>query len=285
MRPGRASLPRSLALGAALTLGVAASPSPGDGQRAYDRGDFAEALRLWLPRAEGGNPEVQVAIGDLYDTGRGVPQDAASAYQWYSRAARNGSAEAELNVAIMLDSGRGVAADAAQSALWYARAAARGNHRAQYNLASLYVSGSGVPRNLAAAEALYGAAAFGGLAAAASRVHAGEPPLPALGTGDTPLTPAVPVAPAGAVSAENATELVWLAPEQPVRVQYFVEIVEIADRNWRPVFRATVETPLARATFPAEPRATYAWRVYTTARDTSHYAASPWTTFRIETPG
>ncbi len=279
---------RICALVAAIASCSPAAAAPADplndGQRAFDRGDFAEAQRQWLPRAEAGDPQAQLEIGALYDFGRGVPQDAATAFAWYMRAARAGLAEAEINVAVMLDSGRGVAHDTAQAALWYARAALRGSHRAEYNLAGLYATGEGVPRDLGAAIALYRAAASGGLAAASARLKTLEPIAPAAEVASGPLIAATPVAPSGDVTAANAAEIVWSAPEQAVPVLYFVEVVAMDADSWHDAFTAYTDKPAVLAELKPGPT-TYAWRVYTVARNTLHYAASPWTAFRFQSDG
>jgi len=44
---------------------------------AYQRGDYATAVRLWRPPAEQGNAEAQYNLGVMYAEGDGVPQDYA----------------------------------------------------------------------------------------------------------------------------------------------------------------------------------------------------------------
>ena len=138
------------------------------GQSAYAAGRFIDALRMWRPLADSGDPRAAFGLGLLYDLGEGVGQDAAAAYVWYRRAAEAGFVLAEFNIAVMCDSGLGTAHNPPEAALWYASAAAHGNARAEYNLAQLYRAGEGVPRNLEMAEAWYTAAAAHGLAAAAA---------------------------------------------------------------------------------------------------------------------
>ena len=45
------------------------------GVDAYDRGDYATALREWKPLAEQGNAPAQFNLGLMYDKGLGVPQE------------------------------------------------------------------------------------------------------------------------------------------------------------------------------------------------------------------
>jgi TPR repeat protein len=60
------------------------------GMDAYNRGDYATALREWRPLAEQGQTEAQHNLGELYAEGKGVPQDYVQAHMWYNLAAANG---------------------------------------------------------------------------------------------------------------------------------------------------------------------------------------------------
>ena len=42
---------------------------------AYDRADIKQALRIWQPTAEGGDPEAMTNVGEIYERGMGVPPD------------------------------------------------------------------------------------------------------------------------------------------------------------------------------------------------------------------
>ena len=53
------------------------------GMDAYNRGDFATALREWRPLAEQGDAKAQFSFGLLYENGDGVPRDYTKARQWY----------------------------------------------------------------------------------------------------------------------------------------------------------------------------------------------------------
>jgi len=75
----------------ALALfGVAAAGQFEDGGAAYQRGDYATAMRLWLPLADKGNAFAQYAIGAMYKLGQGVPRDNAQAALWCRKAADQG---------------------------------------------------------------------------------------------------------------------------------------------------------------------------------------------------
>ncbi len=89
---------------AALAVGLA-MPAWGQdfdaGLAAYERGDYAAALKEWKPLAEQGYAAAQFNLGAMYDNGQGVPQDDAQAVQWYRLAAEQGMAEAQNNLGVM----------------------------------------------------------------------------------------------------------------------------------------------------------------------------------------
>ncbi len=88
------------------------------GYEAYNRGDYATALRLWRPLAEQGNALAQFSLGFMYDNGEGVPQNDAEAVKWYRRAADQGDASAQLNLGVMYYAGEGVWANYVESYKW-----------------------------------------------------------------------------------------------------------------------------------------------------------------------
>lgn len=59
------------------------SPEIVRGLEAYNRKDFEDAYRIWLPLAEAGNAEAQFRVGFLFNLGEGVDQDFAESKYWY----------------------------------------------------------------------------------------------------------------------------------------------------------------------------------------------------------
>jgi hypothetical protein len=113
-------------LGIALPLWLAVGPGwTGfqEGADAYQRRDYATALRAWLPLAQQGHATAQFNLGVLYERGRGVPQDYARAVQWYRQAAAQGHATAQFNLGILYGKGQGVPQDHVQAYLWFTLAA------------------------------------------------------------------------------------------------------------------------------------------------------------------
>lgn len=76
--------------------------------------DFLAALKIWMPVAQAGVADAQVAVGEIHDRMGGF----------------------------------------AQARLWYEKAAIQGNPRAKVNLASMHERGAGMPRDVAQAQIL-----------------------------------------------------------------------------------------------------------------------------------
>jgi hypothetical protein len=122
------------------------------GLKAYQREDYATALKELWPLAEQGDAGAQFMLGGMYLHGRGVPQDYASAVKWYHRAAVQGQAEAQYILGTMYADGEGVPQDYASAVKWYHRAAVQGQAEAQYILGTMYADGEGVPQDFVLAH-------------------------------------------------------------------------------------------------------------------------------------
>jgi uncharacterized protein len=129
-----------------LAAPVAAGPNQ-DAMAAYERGDYATALRLLHPLADQGDAQAQYNLGTLYDNGQGVAQNDAEAMKWYRKAADQGDDRGQNNLATMYVKGQGVPQNYAEAMTWYRKAADQGNTRAQQNLGFMYANGQGVPKN------------------------------------------------------------------------------------------------------------------------------------------
>ena len=66
----------------------------GDAEAAYERGDYATAMRIFRPLADQGNAVARNYLGDMHNLGWGVPQDYIEALRWYRLAADQGLANA-----------------------------------------------------------------------------------------------------------------------------------------------------------------------------------------------
>ena len=65
-----------------------------DGMAAYNRGDYAPAIRLFRPLAEQGNPKAQNVLGVMFRKGEGVAKNPARAHMWFSFAAKRAATPA-----------------------------------------------------------------------------------------------------------------------------------------------------------------------------------------------
>ncbi len=121
----------------ALLVLLLAMPAHGQdydaGLAAYERGDYAAALKEWKPLAEQGGAAAQYDLGLMYANGQGVPRDYVQAVKWYRRAAEHGHAAAQNNLGFMYDKGWGVPRDYVQAHKWFKLAAAQGNENGRSN--------------------------------------------------------------------------------------------------------------------------------------------------------
>ena len=124
----------SVCCGAWLALAAAAlqadtataTDSFTEGWYAFESGQYHTALDHWLPLARQGDPNAQLNIGLMYDTGRGLDIDSRQAVYWYRRSAENGLAAAQYNLGLMYRDGQGVEQDVQQANSWLERAAEQG---------------------------------------------------------------------------------------------------------------------------------------------------------------
>ncbi|HEX3879648.1 MAG TPA: metallophosphoesterase, partial [Bryobacteraceae bacterium] len=137
------------------------------GLDAYNKGDFATALKEWQPLAEQGEPNSQYNMGLLYARGQGVQQDYAKAIEWYRKAGEQDVPAAEYNLGVMYANGQGVKADPQEAQKWFLKAAQKGVSEAVNGLATVYSEGEGAFQNYSEAEKWYRKAADQGVASAA----------------------------------------------------------------------------------------------------------------------
>jgi len=90
---------------------------------AYDRANYASALKVWLPQAKRGDPQAQVTLGEIYESGMGGGlADPQLAFRWYKKAADQGNSRALLNLGNLYEKGLGVKKDLKLALNYYRKA-------------------------------------------------------------------------------------------------------------------------------------------------------------------
>ncbi len=156
---------RSLAAALVWLVVCLAAPTQAgynEGVAAYERGDYATALREFRSLAAQGYAHAQHNLGVMYENDQGVPQDYAEAVRWYRKAAAQGYARAQNNLGGMYHGGKGVPQDYAEAVRWYRKAAEQGFTEAQDNLGFMFGEGRGVLQDYVQAHMWFNLAATTG---------------------------------------------------------------------------------------------------------------------------
>ncbi len=99
---------------------------------AFDRADYATALKVWLDQAKTGDPEAQTYVGEIYEKGLGLSPDYEVAVIWYRRAADQGFTRAQINLGNLYEKGLGVKKNPVEALNWYRKASGLESDNLQY---------------------------------------------------------------------------------------------------------------------------------------------------------
>ncbi len=138
-----------------LVLAMPAHAGFDQAAAAFEKRDYATALKELKPLADKGDARSQYAMGVMAENGFGMPKDLSQAANWYRKAAEQGNTDAQFNLGAMYEHGVGMPVNYAQAARWYRPAAESGDIDALSNLGVLYATGRGVPQDKVLALALY----------------------------------------------------------------------------------------------------------------------------------
>ncbi len=141
-----------------VLVGLAAAQNPPVPSDIPDSRYTPEAIAEIRSKAEAGNAQAQVVLGQAYEEGNGVPKNEVTAATWYRKAAEQGNAEGQNNLGIMYRMGSGVDQDKAEAVRWYLKAAKQGYGNAYFNIATAYYNGDGVTADFVRACAWFIAA-------------------------------------------------------------------------------------------------------------------------------
>lgn len=122
----------------------------------YSKNNIKKGVKM-LSEAAKTNPQAMYLLGGLYEGGKGVDKDMATAVSFMKKAADKGYGPAECALADMYFEGRGVDQNYTAAVEWYSKAEAQGqlNENAAKRFASCYENGwGGLEKNKDKAEAL-----------------------------------------------------------------------------------------------------------------------------------
>ena len=103
------------------------------GRDAFQRGDYATALKEWTPIAEQGNADAQFNLGFMYLKGQGAPQNFETAIKWLTLAVEQGHAYAQGALGFMYLEGQGVPQNYVYAHMWLNLSASIGEELAKHN--------------------------------------------------------------------------------------------------------------------------------------------------------
>ena len=109
-------------------------------QDAFNRGDYREALALWLNAAKQGSAEAQVFVGLAHANGWGVSKNINKAVSWYHRAAENNSPSGQLLLGLYYVQ-KSNSEERASGLYWLRAAAGQGDKTAQNFLDKGFANG------------------------------------------------------------------------------------------------------------------------------------------------
>ena len=138
-----------LAIAFVLSFVVTQNVSGGmkEGVDAYNRHDYATALKEFRALADNGNVKAQNRLGKMYSKGQGVRRDYKEAAKWYRRAVFHGDEDAQFALAKMYFKGQGVFKNFREAVVYLRKAAGQGHSESQNILGVMYIKGYGVLRD------------------------------------------------------------------------------------------------------------------------------------------
>lgn len=137
----------SLLLSALFAAPFTANAGLNEGLAAYDKAEYATALKELTPLAEKGNAKAQYRLGKIFNLGQGVPPDKKEAAKWFHQAAQQGLAEAQGALGYLCLVGDGVSQNSDLALEWTRKAATQGDATAQFNLSVMYGERFGIQKN------------------------------------------------------------------------------------------------------------------------------------------
>ena len=155
---------------AALSL-LAACSDYNSASRAYQIGEYSQALLQFEKLAKAGDVHAQFDLAQMYNQGIGGDANPELGWLWLLQSAKGGYAAAMLDLGMRYESGVGQKQNFVMALSWYRKAAAAESAVACFNIATMYLLGSGVPKDMVRSYAWYVFADKLGSAAATARLE------------------------------------------------------------------------------------------------------------------
>lgn len=140
-------------------------------RRAYEVGNFTEALQMLEKLAKEGDSRAQYEVALMYLQGIGTTVDPMMGGKWMLAAANNGNTTAMVEIGGRHEAGVNAEKNPIVAFTWFRRAAIAGDAIGKYKLAMMYETGEGVPEDLPRAYAWYKLSASTAGRVAAERVY------------------------------------------------------------------------------------------------------------------
>ncbi|MDB5744421.1 MAG: msfA [Polaromonas sp.] len=137
----------SLLLTALVAAPLTVHAGLNEGLAAYDKADYATALKELTPLAEKGNAQAQYRLGKIFNLGAGLPPNKMEAAKWIQMAAQQGLAEAQGTMGYLYLVGEGVVQNNELAVKWTRKAAEQGDATAQFNLSTMHSEKFGIKKN------------------------------------------------------------------------------------------------------------------------------------------
>ncbi len=111
------------------------------GVEAYEKGDFAAAVKYFKQAAEQGDLDACNHLSVCYIFGEGVDENPSEAFKWYMKAAEQGLDIAQYNLGTCYCLGEGVKKNNKESLKWFTKSAENGYAPAQFMVGLFYEGG------------------------------------------------------------------------------------------------------------------------------------------------
>ncbi|MBL4846839.1 MAG: SEL1-like repeat protein [Planctomycetes bacterium] len=125
------------------------------GRAALKSEAYAEAKRLFLLAAKGGETKAMLNLGRIYANGYGLASDERQAVEWVRRAADAGDAAGMRILGDAYLEGAGVQENGREAVSWWEKAVKAGDRKALNSLGNAHSLGEGVERDRAKAAVFY----------------------------------------------------------------------------------------------------------------------------------